>query len=81
MVWYNFSIDAQQLDIESIPLAWLSCEEVYIAEGRFYIHTNLGSVPLTVLEYDEQGKRYLVECIKYEGCYYPQPEISLESQD
>lgn len=78
VIWCNFSVDTQGLEIESIPVAWLDSREIYVVEEKFFIHTNMGSVPLKIVEYDKEGERYLVECIKHEGNYYPEPKNFLE---
>ncbi len=76
IVWVNCSLFPYELSSEIRPIGWLDYQEVHISEKTFYIHTNLGLVELKVLDYDDEGNRYLVECIKYGDCYFPTPEDS-----
>ncbi len=72
----NYLLCAGESCDKTTPIGWIDCREVHISGDSFYIDTNLGAVKLTVLDYDEEKERYLVECIKYGDFFYPTPEES-----
>lgn len=76
--FFNYVLFADASCCKTTPVGWIDHREVHNINGNFSIHTNLGQVEIHVLEYDEENKRYLVECIEYEDHFYPAPEESLE---
>lgn len=77
-VWLNSSIASDGFVDQASPVGWIDCQEVHGSDDAFSIYTNLGVVPIKVLDYDEESSRFLVECFKYGSDYYPPPDSSLE---
>ena len=47
---------------EQVPSQkWIEGKDVHIVEDGIYIDTNFGAMELTVIDYDEEKDRYLVE--------------------